>query len=76
MLNDKVFMNMVSDMENSRLSNINMTIADIDWQKAAKKMRMPAWLFDARSICDIQKAKLNGINVWRIGAGVDLDHLN
>ena len=50
--------------------------ADIDWQKAAKKMRMPAWLFDARSICDIQKAKLNGINVWRIGAGVDLDHLN
>jgi len=34
MLNDKVFMNMVSDMENSRLSNINMTIADIDWQNA------------------------------------------
>ena len=34
MLNDKVFINMVSDMENSRLSNINMTIADIDWQNA------------------------------------------
>ena len=32
MLGDKVFMNLYSDFQKSRLNKINMTIADIDWQ--------------------------------------------
>ncbi len=42
---------------------------NIDWKLISKEMRSPAWLFDTRSICDIDNAENNGINVWRIGAG-------
>jgi len=42
----------------------------IDWEKVYKEMRKPAWLFDTRSIVDVEKVKSSGINFWRIGGGL------
>ena len=41
----------------------------IDWEDVSNLMRSPSWLFDTRSICDIEKAKISGLNIWRIGYG-------
>ena len=41
----------------------------LNWGLISKEMRSPAWLFDTRSICNIEDAENNGINVWRIGLG-------
>ena len=43
---------------------------NINWSQVYKYMRKPAWLFDTRSIVDISKVKLSGINLWQIGKGV------
>jgi UDPglucose 6-dehydrogenase len=32
-------------------------------------MRQPAWLFDARAICDAVAARAAGLKVWRVGEG-------
>ncbi len=45
---------------------------DMDWESLSKKMRSPSWLFDTRSICDIEEAKNHGFNIWRIGADLNL----
>jgi len=42
---------------------------NIDWEEIAKLMRSPSWLFDTRSICDLDKAELAGINYWSVGYG-------
>ena len=42
---------------------------NIDWDEICKLMRAPSWLFDTRSICDINKAKVAGINYWSVGNG-------
>ena len=41
----------------------------IDWLKASKLMRRPAWLFDARSIINPKSLEGIPINFWRIGDG-------
>ncbi len=40
---------------------------NIDWEKILKKMKKPAWIFDTRSLIDVQKAEASGFNVWQIG---------
>ena len=42
----------------------------INWKKAAKKMRNPAWVFDARSITNKKDIKDAGIKLWKIGDGL------
>ncbi len=42
----------------------------INWRKIYKEMRKPAWVFDTRSIINIQEVKDSGINYWRIGEGI------
>ena len=42
----------------------------LDWDLIASKMRKPAWVFDARSILDVNKIKNANLNLWRIGDGV------
>ena len=42
----------------------------IDWAKAYKIMRKPAWVFDSRSIIDPKKVISAGLNIWRIGDGL------
>ncbi len=44
--------------------------ARIDWRKASKAMRKPAWIFDARSIIEPSEVINAGLNFWRIGDGV------
>ncbi len=45
---------------------------DLNWELISQKMRSPSWLFDTRSICNIEEAKLYGINIWRIGAAENI----
>ena len=41
----------------------------IDWEKVSKKMRKPAWIFDARSVLNPEDIKNFDLNLWRIGDG-------
>ena len=45
------------------------SFADLNWHQLSDLMRKPAWVFDARSITDLQAATNEGLNVWRIGLG-------
>jgi UDPglucose 6-dehydrogenase len=42
---------------------------NLDWEKFAKLMRRPAWIFDSRSITNPKKLKKLGLEVWRVGDG-------
>ena len=42
----------------------------LDWRLLASLMRKPAWLFDTRSIADLEAAQAAGLSVWRIGSGL------
>ncbi len=41
----------------------------INWMKASKVMRSPAWVFDTRSIVNPLNVTKSGLNLWRIGDG-------
>ena len=43
--------------------------AELDWHVLAPTMRQPAWLFDARAICNAASAQAAGLRVWRVGEG-------
>ena len=47
--------------------------AKIDWSVISKKMRKPAWVFDARSIVSKEKVLSSDLNLWRIGDGFSRD---
>ncbi len=40
---------------------------NLNWKNLYKKMRKPAWLFDTRSLININDIKNIGINIWQIG---------
>ncbi len=42
----------------------------LNWEKIAKKMVPPAWVFDSRSIVNIEEVRDAGLNLWRIGDGL------
>ncbi len=42
---------------------------NLEWQKLAKLLRKPSWVFDTRSVIDVEFVKSQGINVWRVGLG-------
>ena len=39
----------------------------LDWIKISSIMRHPAWVFDARSVVNVDKVKEAGIKLWQIG---------
>lgn len=43
----------------------------INWYEVGKKMRRPSWVFDARSITNKKDIKEAGINLWKIGDGLN-----
>ncbi len=43
--------------------------SEINWKEMSKKMRAPAWVFDARSIINQTEVKKANLNFWRIGDG-------
>ena len=43
----------------------------IKWEEVSKKLRKPAWIFDARSITPAQEINKLNVNFWRIGDGSD-----
>ena len=45
--------------------------AKLNWKEIASKMRKPAWVFDSRSIIDLQNVRAAEINVWSIGDGTN-----
>ena len=44
---------------------------NINWEKASRIMRSPSWVFDARSITNRGEILESGINLWRVGDGID-----
>ena len=44
---------------------------NINWQEVAHKMRKPSWIFDSRSILFPQDIVKEGLNLWRIGDGIN-----
>ncbi len=43
--------------------------SQINWKEVSKRMRQPAWVFDARSILNRSQVKKANLNLWRIGDG-------
>ena len=43
--------------------------------EVAKKMKKPAWVFDARSIINTDLVKKSGINMWSLGDGSSQDDI-
>ena len=42
---------------------------NIEWDYVAKKMKKPAWVFDARSIVNVDLVKKSGMNIWSLRDG-------
>ena len=42
---------------------------NLNWPKIAKSMRKPAFIFDTRSIVNIQKVKETDLKIWQVGYG-------
>ena len=40
---------------------------DINWNEISKHTRRPTWLFDTRNICDLEKAKIENLKIWKLG---------
>ena len=45
------------------------------WTSLAKKMIKPAWVFDARSVVNVDLVKKSGINMWSLGDGSSNDDI-
>ncbi len=40
---------------------------EVNWEVISNVMRKPSWIFDTRSIANLDEAKKYGLNTWRIG---------
>lgn len=43
--------------------------ASLNWEEISKVMRQPAWVFDTRSIVNINQVREYGISIWQVGYG-------
>ena len=41
----------------------------LNWHEIAAKMRKPSWVFDTRSIINMEEVKKSGLNIWQVGYG-------
>ena len=41
----------------------------LDWMDLARRMRRPAWVFDARSVVNPEDVRSAGLTLWRVGNG-------
>ena len=46
---------------------------NIEWDLVAKNMVKPSWVFDSRSIVNIELVKKAGFHLWRLGDGTQKD---
>ena len=51
--------------------NYSSVYTKINWQKVAKALRKPSWIFDSRSIIDKEEVIKAGISLWRLGDGLN-----
>jgi len=49
---------------------------NIEWDYVVKKMIKPAWVFDARSIVNVDLVKKSGLNMWSLGDGNSKDEIS
>ena len=42
---------------------------EIDWVSVSQVMRSPAWIFDTRSVVNLENILKAGLNLWRVGDG-------
>ena len=40
---------------------------NLNWSKISPQMRQPAWVFDTRSILEIDEVKKSGVKIWQVG---------
>ena len=40
---------------------------NLNWSNISPKMRKPSWIFDTRSILEINEVKDSGMNIWQVG---------
>ena len=41
---------------------------NINWDEISKHTRKPTWLFDSRNICNIDPAKAENLEIWKLGS--------
>ena len=41
----------------------------LDWNYLASLMKSPAWVFDTRSVVNMQEIAGTGLNLWKLGEG-------
>ena len=76
-ISDKSIVNTKGNDDDNFFDNLDAVIvltewdnySIINWEKAAKKMRTPGWVFDSRLIVDEERVKSSGLSFWRVGVG-------
>ena len=53
------------------IDNSKKNYSNINWDKIAKLMRKPSWIFDSRSILNRKEISRVGLNFWSIGNGLN-----
>ena len=41
----------------------------LNWHEISTKMRQPSWIFDTRSIVNMEEVKKSGLKIWQVGYG-------
>jgi len=41
----------------------------LNWMDLSRRMRRPAWVFDARSVLNAEDVRSAGLTLWRVGNG-------
>ena len=68
-----IFSNSINESLNEADAAVFLTeweeFESLNWQNISKKMRKPSWVFDTRSIVNMDDVKKSGINIWQVGYG-------
>ena len=40
---------------------------NINWNEISQLTRKPTWIFDSRNMCDVEIAKSENLQVWKLG---------
>ena len=42
----------------------------INWKEISKRMRSPSWVFDTRSVANLEDIRKTDLNIWSLGNGI------
>ena len=68
-----IYSNSINEAFNNSDAAVFLTeweeFGSLDWQELSLKMRQPSWVFDTRSIVNMEDVKKSGVNIWQVGYG-------